>query len=377
MTVRDTGRILVVDDEPANVALLVDLLAHHGFDVEAASDGPGGLAAIARCMPDVVLLDVLMPGQSGFDVCRELRRRPECASLPIVLITALDEDQRIRGLEAGADELLTKPVIAQELLARVRRLVRTQRLFGQVAAQAQELARLNHDLASLVSEKVDEIGRLSRLKRFLSPGVAERVVSGDVDDPWLSHRQEIAVVFFDLRGFTAFSDRNAFEDVMGVLREFHAHVGAATLRHGGTIERYAGDGIMVFFNDPVPVPEPCQQAVRFAHAALGACADAAARWQRNGFGIAVSAGAAFGYATLGAIGFDGRMDYGAIGPVTNLAARLCAEALGGEILLSQRVVAGLTPAFAVEPAGPFQLKGFTAPATAYRLKGVESDDGAR
>jgi class 3 adenylate cyclase/CheY-like chemotaxis protein len=368
----DTGLVLVVDDEPANLRLLGDLLGHAGFDVMTAHDGASAIAKIDMRVPDVLLLDVLMPGKSGYDVCRELRARPDCAALPIVLVTALDADERIKGLEAGADELLTKPIVAPELLARVRRLVRTKQLYDRVERQAFHLRRMNEDLGELVDQKVGEIERLSKLKRFLAPKLAERVVTGDAGDPWQLHRRDIVVVFFDLRGFTAFSEVSAPEEVMAVLREFHARVGAETLRYGGTIERFAGDGIMVFFNDPEPVPKPCEQAVRFARSALDVCAPSLEQWRRKGFTIDISAGAAYGYATLGAIGFEDRMDYGAIGPVTNLASRLCAEAIGGEILIDSRLAAELPDNYVLEPCGLFSLKGFREPMSGYRLTGIKA-----
>jgi len=362
----DTGRILVVDDEPRNVRLLADLLRNHGFEVETAADGNAALAAVDRCPLDVVLLDVLMPGKSGYDVCRELRTRPACAALPIVLVTALDEEVA-KGLEAGADDFITKPWIEEELLARVRRLVATKRIHDEVAAQSAQLRRINENLERIVDEKVGEINRLSKLKRFLAPKLAERVISGDADDPWRLHRRDIVVVFFDLRGFTAFSEVSAPEDVMAMLRDFHARIGRETLRYSGTIERFAGDGVMVFFNDPEPIAAPCEHGARFAHAALAACAPALERWRRRGFSIDVSAAIAYGFATLGAIGFEDRMDYGAIGPVTNLAARLCGDALAGEILLSGRVASELPASFRLENAGLRSLKGFRDLVETYRL----------
>jgi len=355
-----TDRILVVDDEPHNVRLLAYLLGYHGYTVDTAADGESALARIREQPPDLLLLDVRMPGKSGYDVCRELRAQRQHASLPIVLVTALDADERVKGLEAGADELLTKPIVRQELLARVRRLLEMKRLHDR-------LDTMNGDLQRLVDEKVREIGRLSKLKRFLAPKLAERVITGEADDPWTLHRRDIVVVFFDLRGFTAFSEVSAPEDIMFVLREFHAKVGAETIRYVVTIERFAGDGIMVFFNYPEPVANPCEQAVRFTLAAMDACAPCVSRWRHSGFGIEISAAAAYGYATLGAIGFEERMDYGAIGPVTNLAARLCAEARGGEILVSARVRASLPGTIASAPARLYSLKGFREAVEAHPL----------
>lgn len=363
------GVILVVDDQPANVVLLADLLELHGHEVETAANGDAALAAIARRPPDLVLLDIFMPGLSGYDVCRKVREDPRHCALPIVLVTSADPDtERFKGLEAGADDFLNKPINTAELLARVRSLLRVKRLFDRTEAQAVQLQRLNGELQERVAAKVAEVERLSRLKRFLAPQLAQRIVDGDTLDPLVSHRRDIVVVFFDLRGFTAFSERCAPEDVMSVLREFHEVVGSGAQRYGGTIERFAGDGVMIFFNDPEPVPTPCMVAARYVLDVFGTCAEPLARWCRNEFGLDLSAGMAYGFATLGAIGFADRLDYGAIGTVTNLAARLCAEARGGEVLISTRVAAGLPASFRTSAAGPFNLKGFRDPVAAHRLE---------
>lgn len=363
------GKVLVVDDQAQNVELLADLLGHHGYAVVTAADGEAALAAISDALPDLVLLDVVMPGLSGFDVCRRVRADARHAMLPIVLVTSLDpETERIHGLDAGADDFLAKPINAQELLARVRSLLRVKRLFDQTQAQAEELARLNEGLERIVAQKVDEVARLSKLKRFLSPKLAERIVAGDADDPLVSHRREIVVVFFDLRGFTAFAETAAPEEVMGVLRQFHEIVGRQAQAHDGTIERYAGDGVMVFFNDPEIIAEPCLRAARFACTVLVSCALAVERWRRSGFALDVGAGLACGFATLGAVGFGDRLDYGAIGTVTNLAARLCAEAKGGEILLSGRAAASLPATLPTAALGHLSLKGFRDPMEVHRLR---------
>jgi class 3 adenylate cyclase len=368
------GSVLVVDDQEANVTLLADLLHVHGFAVERAASGEEALATIERHAPDIVLLDVMMPGLSGLDVCQRLRADPRHRALPIILVTSLDpEKERIRGLEAGADDFLAKPVNVPELLARVRSQMRVKRLLDQTQAQAAELALLNAELQRRVDEKVNEITRLSRLRRFLTPHLAERIVAGGPDDPLQSHRRDIVVVFFDVRGFTAFSERNAPEDVMSVLHELHQVVGTQTHRFHGTIERFVGDGVMVFFNDPEPIEAPCAVAVRYAAEVMRACDEPIERWRRNDFGISLGSGIAYGFATLGAIGFADRMDYGAIGSVSNLAARLCSEAKGGEILMSKRVAAALPANFRTALTGPWTLKGFRDPVDAFRLVAIEPD----
>lgn len=370
VTVRQpvTGEILVVDDNPANVRLLTDLLRVHGFSVRSAADGPACLAAIAAQQPDLVLLDVIMPGMDGFTVCRTLRADPRQQMLPVVLVTSLDPmEERVRGLEAGADDFLSKPIHAPELLARVRSLLRLKLLYDQIEAQARELAAWNETLEARVAEEVGKNARLARLKRFVSPQLADLIVAGGADDPLKSHRREIAVVFIDLRGFTAFAESTEPELVMEALHDYHAAMGRLIQRYGGTLERFTGDGMMVFFNDPVPIPDPARRAVQMACDMRDACSQLALRWNKNGFDLGAGIGVALGYATLGAIGFEDRIDYSAIGTVTNLAARLCSEAPAGEVYLSQRVHAEVDGQFRTEPLGPIAIRGLSKAQTAYRL----------
>jgi class 3 adenylate cyclase len=235
--------------------------------------------------------------------------------------------------------------------------------------QAADLAEWNRTLENRVAEQVAELDRVGKLKRFFSPQLADAIVAGGADDPLKSHRRDITVVFLDLRGFTSFTETAEPEEVMGVLREYHAAMGRLILAHEGTLERFTGDGIMVFFNDPTPVPDPAQRAIRMALAMQGEVVALSAAWKRRGIDLTMGIGIAQGFATIGGIGFEGRIDYGAIGTVTNLAARLCGEAHGGEILLSQRVVALLGDSFVVEPAGEFDLKGFHRALPVYRLVG--------
>jgi class 3 adenylate cyclase len=196
------------------------------------------------------------------------------------------------------------------------------------------------------------------LKRFVSPKIGDLILSGEVDDPLKTHRREITVVFTDLRGFTAFTETAEPEEVMGILRDYHAALGRLVMAHDGTIEHFAGDGMMILFNDPVPVAEPELAAVRMALDMRDAVAKLAADWKKRGYELGFGVGIANGYATLGAIGFEGRRDYGAIGPVCNLSARLCSEAKPGQILVSQRVYGKIEQNVATEFAGELSLKGF-------------------
>ena len=358
------GRILVVDDTAVNLKLLADLLTARGYEVVSAASGPEALAKIEAEPPDLVLLDVMMPGMSGYEVCRKIRDDAATAMLPVVMVTALDPGQeRVKGIEAGADDFLSKPIHQAELLARVRSLLRVKSLWDQ-------LGELNRTLEGRVAEQVSQLERLGRLKRFFSPHLAEAIVAGGTEDPLRSHRREITVVFLDLRGFTAFAETVEPEEVMGVLREYHAAMGHLILEHEGTLERFTGDGMMIFFNDPTPVPDPAQRAVRMALAMRARVDELSRGWRKQGYELAFGVGIAQGYATLGAIGFEGRWDYGAIGNVTNLAARLCGEAQPGQILVSRRLYGSLDEEIEAEPVGELSLKGFSRPVTAFNVTGL-------
>jgi adenylate cyclase len=359
------GRVLVVDDTPVNLKLLADLLSAKGYAVVTATSGAEALAKIDGGAADLVLLDVMMPGMSGYEVCRKIRENPATAMLPVVMVTALDPAQeRVKGIEAGADDFLSKPIHQPELLARVRSLLRVKTLWDQ-------LAELNRTLEQRVTEQVSQLERLTRLKRFFSPQLAEAIVSGGADDPLKSHRREVTVVFLDLRGFTAFAETAEPEEVMGVLREYHAAMGELILAHEGTLERFTGDGMMIFFNDPTPVDDPQERAVRMA-LAMRARVDGLARgWRKRGWELDFGVGIAQGYATIGAIGFEGRWDYGAIGTVTNLAARLCGEAQPGQILVPRRLYAMLEDLVDASPVGELSLKGFSRPVTAYNVTALK------
>jgi len=357
----DPAKILVVDDTANNVKLLKDLLTMRGYAVVTASSGMEGLEQIDKERPDLVLLDVMMPGMNGYDVCRRIRENPATGVLPVMMVTALDPGQeRIKGLEAGADDFLTKPINQPELLARVRSLLRIKELWDQVID-------LNRTLEQRVDEQVAQLERMGRLKRFFSPQLAELIVSGDAEDPLKSHRREITVVFLDLRGFTAFAETAEPEEVMAVLREYHAEMGRLVLEHEGTLERFTGDGMMIFFNDPVPVPNPAERAIRMAVAMRERVTGLAQGWRKRGFDLDFGVGIAQGYATIGAIGFEGRWDYGAIGTVTNLAARLCGEAKPGQVLISRRMIGTVEELVEAEPVGELALKGFSRPVSVFNV----------
>jgi len=367
------AKILVIDDTPANVKLLGDLLTVKGFAVATAANGEEGLAKLAAETPDLVLLDVMMPGLSGYDVCRRIRADPATALLPVVLVTSLDpQGERLKGIEAGADDFLSKPINQPELFARVRSLLRVKALQDEVKRQADELKEWNAKLEERVADQVTQMQRLSQLKRFFSPRVAEAIITAGESSILALHRREICYVFADLRGFTSFTDHAEPEEVEAVLRDYHATMGAIANAHDGTIDRFAGDGILIFFNDPFPVPEPGKRAAAMALAMQARFAPLRAQWQALGHDLDLGIGIALGFATLGAFGFEGRCDYSAIGSVVNLADRLCGEATGGQILIDRRTRAGLGEAADVEPVGPLALKGYVQPVPAFKLKGLHA-----
>ena len=361
-------RILVVDDTPLNVKLLADVLEVEGYAVETATSGEEGLAKVASFHPDLVLLDVVMPGMSGYEVCQELRAQPDTEALPVVLVTALDPDtERVKGLEAGADEFLSKPVNRAELLARVRSLLRIKTLHDRVQAQADELAQWNQALEARVEQQVGEIERLARLRRFLSPQVADAVISSGEDAVLASHRALIATVFCDLRGFTAFSETAEPEEAMEVLQAYHEAMGQLIHHHGGTIDHRAGDGIMIIFNDPLPCEEPALEAVRMALAMRTEMDTLTDGWRKLGHRLGFGVGVSFGYATVGVVGFEGRYDYTANGSAVNLAARLADEANDGQILISERANTAVEGTVTTEPVDEKSLKGFHAPVRIYQV----------
>ena len=373
----EPAKILVVDDTPANVKLLGDLLKVKGFAVATAANGEEGLAKLAAESPDLVLLDVMMPGLSGYDVCRRIRADPATALLPVVLVTSLDpQGERLKGIEAGADDFLSKPINQPELFARVRSLLRVKALQDEVKRQADELKEWNAKLEERVADQVTQMQRLSQLKRFFSPKVAEAIITAGESSILALHRREICYVFADLRGFTSFTDHAEPEEVEAVLRDYHATMGAIANAHDGTIDRFAGDGILIFFNDPFPVPEPGKRAAAMALAMQARFAPLRAQWQALGHDLDLGIGIALGFATLGAFGFEGRCDYSAIGSVVNLADRLCGEATGGQILIDRRTRAGLGEAADVAPVGPLALKGYAQPVPAFNLKGLRATASA-
>jgi adenylate cyclase len=359
-----SGRILVVDDQRANAEMMAGILQARGYEVLTAPSGEAALGEIARSTPDLVVSDILMPNMDGYELCRRLRAQDATALLPVVLVTSVEaHDERVKGLEAGADDFLSKPVNWEELLARVRSLLRIKRLQDEVKSW-------NAKLEERVRAQVAELEQLGRLKRFFPRQVAEAIVAGG-EEILAPHRREITAVFLDLRGFTSFTDRADPEEVLELLRAYHATLGRTVDEFGGTLEHFAGDGVMIFFSDPFPVERPAERAVRMAIALHKAFNPIAEAWKKLGHDVGLGIGIAQGDATLGVIGFEQRWEYAAIGNVPNLAARLCGEARAGEILLDAQTEQEITGLAYTEPVGPLQLRGFFQPVPAFRFRALK------
>ena len=364
------SKVLVVDDQPQNVRLLEAVLTPNGYEVVTATSGADALAVVWEHEPDLVLLDVEMPGMNGYEVCRRLRGDERTAFLPVVMVTSHASEVRADAIEAGADDFITKPFNRQELLARLRSLLRIKRYHDTIEAQAVELSEWNRTLEARVAQQVEELEQMSRLRRFLSPTLAELILTRG-ESILESHRREIAVLFADLRGWTDFSVTTEPEEVMTVIRAFHAAMGELIESFEATVGWFAGDGLMVWFNDPIPCENPSARAVRMAVEMRDTMSELGAGWRRRGHQLDFSVGIALGYATIGRIGFEGRYDYGAVGAVLNLASRLCDEALPGQIVVSRRVLAEVEELVGAEPVGELSLKGFGRPVEAFAVLDVE------
>jgi adenylate cyclase len=367
-------RVLVIDDTPQNRRLMEALLAPRGYEVVGVASGPEAFAWLESHAADLILLDIVMPEMNGYEVCRRLRESPVTRAVPVVMLTSSGDEDKVRAIEAGADDFLARPFNEAELLARVRSLLRIKQFHDTIEAQAAELAEWNRTLEARVDAQVEQLDRLGRLRRFLSPQLADVIVSNDDETMLKSHRREITVVFCDLRGFTAFSETAEPEEVMAVLGEFHAELGKLIFAYQGTLERFAGDALMMFFNDPFPIERAPLQAVRMALAMQERVAELIVGWRKRGHDLAMGIGIAVGYATLGRIGFEGRYDYGAVGSVVNLAARLCSEARGGQILLAPTAFAAVEDDVMAEPVGELTLKGFHRPVPAHAVTGLRQVD---
>jgi adenylate cyclase len=353
-------RILVVDDQRTNAEMVSGLLRNLGYEVELALGGQEALELVQTRGPDLVISDILMPGVDGYELCRRLRANAATALLPVILVTSAEQSERIKGIEAGADDFLAKPVNWAELFGRVKRLL-------QIKALQDEIKQLNTRLEQRVRDQVAQLERLSRMKRFFSRAVAEAIVAGG-EELLEPHRREITAVFLDLRGFTSFTDRADPDEVLELLRAYHATLGQTVDEFGGTLEHFAGDGVMIFFNDPIEVDNPAERAVRMALALQRAFNPIAEAWLKLGHDVGLGIGIAQGDTTLGVIGFEQRWEYAAIGNVPNLAARLCGAAHAGEIILDLQTEQDIVHIAETEFIGALTLRGFLQPVPAFKLR---------
>jgi len=354
-------KILIVDDEPFNLDLLEQELTDQGYVIERANDGAEALEKVPSFLPDLILLDYMMPKMNGIEVVKQLKQDERYKGIPVILLTAkASQEDKVKGLDAGADDYVVKPFDSFELLARVRSMMRIKQM-------QDSLEEWNRGLTDKVTQQVGQIERMGRLKRYLSPQIAETILKSEDENLFKSHRREITVVFLDLRGFTAFSDSAEPEEIMELLRIYHAEMGKLIFEFQGTLERFAGDGIMVFFNDPIPCENHTEKAARMALEMRARVKGLRTGWLKKGYDLDLGIGLAAGYATLGNIGFEGRMDYGAVGNVTNLASRLCDEAKGGQILTNQKTFSKIEELFEAEPLEELELKGFSRPVAAFNI----------
>jgi class 3 adenylate cyclase len=373
---RTPPRILAVDDVPTNLEILKVRLEANGYEVVTAQDGEEALVRARELEPDLVLLDIMMPKLDGIAVLKQLKLETADRFVPVILVTAkADTRDIVNGLEAGGDDYLTKPFEQAALLARVRSLLRTKDLHDTVKQQAtklkeqtEQLAGWNQQLEERVATQLAEIDRIGRLQRFLAPQVAQMIASSDAPEQLLSsHRRDVSVVFCDLRGFTAFTETSEPEEVMAVLHDYHENLGGLIFQYEGTLDRFAGDGIMIVFNDPIPCADHTERAVRLALDMRDQVEGLTKQWRRKGHDLGFGVGIATGYATLGQIGFEQRREYTAIGSVINLASRLCDEARPGQVIISQRAFGAVEQSVEAAPVGELSLKGFAKPVAAYEI----------
>lgn len=340
--------LLLVADDNADMRAYLARLLHRQYRIVLVKDGVEGLEQAKTFHPDLIITDVMMPRMSGYDLLKAIRGDNALCSIPVIMLTArAGTEARVESWETGADDYIAKPFDENEILARVDNLIR---------ARAQE-----RELRQLQKEKI---------ARFLPRNLADMIVSGQHEDFLKGHRREITVVFIDLRGFTAFVEETDPEEVITVLREYQTAMGHLVSEYRGTLERFIGDAVMVYFNDPLPCQNHAQQAVKMAIAMRRTIDSLQDEWKKRGIQLGAGIGIATGYATIGAVGFEDRLDYAAIGSVTNLAARLCSEAQHGQILLSERVKQSIREHVLTEPVGDLTLKGFPKPVVTYNVTGL-------
>jgi adenylate cyclase len=358
-----SGTALVVDDSAVNRRVLVRRLETLGLSAVEAENGREALEVLASRPGaiDVVLLDVLMPELDGYETLAAMKADETWRHIPVLIVSGVEElDSVVRCIELGATDYLTKPINPSILAARINASLAAKRLHDLEQESLERQRALNRTIQRQKEE----------LSRFLSPQVAALVSSTEGEQLLSGHRREITVAFCDLRGFTSFAEQADPEELMTLLGQYHRMMGESITEHEGTLEHFAGDGVMVFFNDPVPQDDHVERAVRMSVTMRERFAELASAWRQRGYELGFGVGIAVGFATLGRIGFEGRHDYGAIGNVTILASRLSSQAQAGQILLSPRAQLMLEELIESELVGELTLKGLSHPVLATNVVGM-------
>jgi class 3 adenylate cyclase/CheY-like chemotaxis protein len=359
----EPGIALVVDDSRVNRLVLTKQLTGLGLEVIEAEHGLAALEQL-RAAPsaiDLVLLDVMMPELDGYATLEALKADESIRHIPVIMVSGVEElDSVVRCIELGATDYLTKPINARILAARINASLAAKRLHDLELEYLEQQRQLTTTIERQKTE----------LSRFLSPQIARLISSPEGEQLLAGHRRQITVAFCDLRGFTSFAEQADPEELFSVLGEYHRMMGEAIVEHGGTLEHFAGDGVMIFFNDPIAQDDHVERAVRMATTMRDRFGPMSEGWRKRGYELGFGVGIAVGYATLGRIGFEGRHDYGAIGNVTILASRLSSQAGPNQILLSQRAAGMIEEIIEVEPVGELQIKGLSRPVSASNVLAV-------
>ena len=364
---KSNAAILVVDDNEDNRYTLTRRLKREGYEnVTTANDGRQALEQLAGKAFDLVLLDIMMPEMNGYEVLERVKKDEKLRHIPVIMITAVEDMASIvKCIELGAEDHMPKPFDATLLRARVGASLEKKRLRDEI-----------HDWGKKLEERVQEqlgqLDRLGRLKRFFSPQVAASLVGAGGEELLKTHRREVVIAFLDLRGFTAFTDKVEPEEVMAVLADYHKVMGPLVMSNEGTLDRFTGDGMMIYFNDPIPLENPLLNCARMAVEMQKQFVPLREKWNKRSYGLDLGIGFAQGYATLGAIGFEQRFDYTCIGSVINHAARLCGEAKGGQILTNQKTYVRAEEFVEAEQLGEMAFKGVAAPVPVYNITGVKA-----
>jgi adenylate cyclase len=365
-----THTILVADDLEDNVMILRTFLKHHNYKTISAYNGEDALKLIEEHRPDLVLVDLNMPGISGLDVIREIRGDDSLVNMGVILLTAsADSDRLLQSFMVGADDFIQKPYHHIEMLARIQSVLKMYDAQIKLVEVNKRLDEFNADLEKTVANQVDELEKANRLRRYFSPQVAEKFLNEEAT-PFENKRIEISVVFLDLRGFTSFAERYEAEVVMATLSEFHSAVGPIIFEFNATLERFTGDGLMCFLGAPNPEKDHAEKAVEMAVSMQRKIALLTTKWQDAGYGLALGIGISTGLASTGTVGFEKRLDYAAIGSVTNLSARLCGKAEAGEILISDYTHKYLPEKNTFKSKGKISLKGFKDDLQVFSFKPV-------